>query len=116
MVFSRKTVDLIEILRKAQCDTKKWLDAMETSSNGSVGALNNQRGSKQDRHRKKTEGELVKCNYDVSHHEGNQDSGLGWIIRNSNGQLLTCGMDKFQERYTIEEAELLALIWAIQAV
>jgi len=42
-------------------------------------------------------------------------SGLGWLIRNSQGTVLECGMGKFQGRMTPEEAECSALIWAIQA-
>lgn len=57
----------------------------------------------------------VKCNYDVSHHEGNTNSGMGWIIRNSTGLCLDCGMGQFQERSNIMEAEGSALIWAMQA-
>ncbi|KAG7537196.1 Ribonuclease H-like superfamily [Arabidopsis suecica] len=56
----------------------------------------------------------VKCNYDVSHHDGDSVSGIGWIICNSQGICLDCGMGKFQGRATTEEAECSALIWAIQ--
>ncbi|EOA18880.1 hypothetical protein CARUB_v10007509mg, partial [Capsella rubella] len=64
---------------------------------------------------KKLEGGWVKCNYDASHHEGNRDSGLGWIIRNSTGIFLHGGMGRFQGRATPAEAECTALLWAIQA-
>lgn len=57
----------------------------------------------------------MKCNYDVSHHEGNTNSGMGWIIRNSTGLCLDCGMGQFQGRSNIMEAEGSALIWAMQA-
>ncbi|KAL9288137.1 putative ribonuclease H domain-containing protein [Arabidopsis thaliana] len=49
------------------------------------------------------------------HHEGAGASGLGWIIRDSNGFVLDCGMGQFEGRNTIEEAECTSLIWAIQA-
>ncbi|ESQ37212.1 hypothetical protein EUTSA_v10003059mg, partial [Eutrema salsugineum] len=58
---------------------------------------------------------LVKCNYDASHHRGNNDSGLGWIIRNCNGTFLDAGMGKFQGRHSPEESECSALIWALQS-
>ncbi|CAA7035355.1 unnamed protein product [Microthlaspi erraticum] len=57
----------------------------------------------------------VKCNYDASHHDGDQDSGMGWIIRNSNGHFLDCGMDKYQGRVSAVESECSALLWALQA-
>lgn len=58
----------------------------------------------------------VKCNYDdASHHDGNRISGLGWIIRDSRGMVLDCGMGQFQGRSSPEEAECTALLWAIQA-
>ncbi|CAG7874729.1 unnamed protein product, partial [Brassica rapa] len=57
----------------------------------------------------------VKCNYDVSHHLGRQESGTGWIIQNKYGIVLDCGMGIFEGRSTIEEGECTALIWAIQA-
>lgn len=114
VVFNRKTTDLVETLRKAQCDTKEWLDATNGLSPGIIEESSITSRTKQ--RWKKREHDWVKCNYDVSHHEGKHDSGLGWIIRDSNGRLLTCGMGKFQERYTIEEAELSALIWTIQSV
>lgn len=48
--------------------------------------------------------------FDASHYEGNRPSGMGWIIRNSNGVFLNCAMDKYQGRYFIEEAEYSALV------
>ncbi|CAH2047873.1 unnamed protein product [Thlaspi arvense] len=57
----------------------------------------------------------TKCNYYASHHMTNQHSGLGWILRNSQGVFLNGGMDKYQGRYTSEEAECSALIWALQS-
>ncbi|ESQ33179.1 hypothetical protein EUTSA_v10005379mg, partial [Eutrema salsugineum] len=48
---------------------------------------------------------FLKCNYDASHHDGTQNSGLGWIIRNSNGVFLDGGMGKFQGRHCPEKAE-----------
>lgn len=57
----------------------------------------------------------IKCNYDSSHHEGNTASGLGWIIRNSNGILLHCCMSSFHGRATVEESECTTLIWALQS-
>lgn len=48
----------------------------------------------------------VKCNYDVSHHTNDQDSGMGWIIRNSTlGNVEMCGMGRFEGRDTVEEEE-----------
>lgn len=46
----------------------------------------------------------LKCNYDVSHHERNRNSRIGWIIRNSNWTFLCCGMGKFQEHHSVKEA------------
>ncbi|KAL1198676.1 hypothetical protein V5N11_002942 [Cardamine amara subsp. amara] len=40
---------------------------------------------------------------------------MGWIIRNSNGTFMHCGMGKFQGRTPVEEADCSALIWALQA-
>lgn len=35
---------------------------------------------------------LVKCNYDASHHQGSNKSGMGWVVRNTVGTILHCGM------------------------
>ena len=51
----------------------------------------------------------VKCNYDVSLTQY-QTSGMRWVIRNSHGMLLNCGMGKFEGRHTVEDAEASALI------
>ncbi|KAG2240190.1 hypothetical protein Bca52824_090951 [Brassica carinata] len=55
----------------------------------------------------------VKCNYDVSLTQY-PTSGMGWVIRNSQGILLNCGMGKFEGRHTVEEAEASALVWSMQ--
>lgn len=39
---------------------------------------------------------------------------MGWVIRNSHGMFLNCGMGKFEGRHTVEEAEASALIWSMQ--
>jgi len=52
----------------------------------------------------------VKCNYDASHQFNDRCSGLGWIIRNSDGVCLDCGQGKFQGRISAEEAECSALL------
>lgn len=57
----------------------------------------------------------VICNYDASHHQGINDSGVGLIIRNSNGAFMECGMGEFQGRETAAQAKLTAFVWAMQA-
>ncbi|CAD5335873.1 unnamed protein product [Arabidopsis thaliana] len=93
-------------------DTKEWLDNTMTNEqqNGNRNAdpSRNTKWSPPGR-------DKLKCNYDASHHERNTVSGLGWILRNSQGTVIECGMGKFQGRMTTEEAECSTLIWAIQA-
>ena len=48
----------------------------------------------------------IKCNYDVSHHQGASVSGMGWIFRNTGGQVLTCGMGQFEGRPSVEEGNV----------
>ncbi|CAF1993233.1 unnamed protein product [Brassica napus] len=57
----------------------------------------------------------VKCNYDASLTQY-QTSGMGWVIRNSHGIFLNCGVGKFEGRHAVEEAEALALIWSMRAM
>ncbi|KAL9282315.1 unnamed protein product [Arabidopsis thaliana] len=47
--------------------------------------------------------------------QGTSGSRLGWIIRNSHGTFMECGMSKFQGRAPVEESECTALIWALQS-
>lgn len=56
----------------------------------------------------------VKCNFDVAHREGNNPSGLGWIVRNHAGTFLNSGNGVFEGRTTVQEAECSSLLWAIQ--
>ncbi|CAH8350757.1 unnamed protein product [Eruca vesicaria subsp. sativa] len=53
---------------------------------------------------------VIKCNYDVSHHEGDKESGMGRILRNSKGEFITCGVEKFEGRHTIQETECSTLV------
>ncbi|KAG7599476.1 Ribonuclease H domain, partial [Arabidopsis suecica] len=100
---------------QALIDTKEWLDCQDSNQGRQTGGQpvevqSSRRGS----WCKPSRG-WVKCNYDASHYEGVTPSGLGWIIRDSHGTCLECGMGKFQGRLTVEEAECTAFIWAIQA-
>lgn len=42
----------------------------------------------------------LKCNYDVTHHDGDTISGMGWILRDSNECFQECGFGKFEGRHT----------------
>jgi len=112
LVFNRVNRSTSEIVEQAIKDTKEWLD--NRSIDKEQRETNQQGVSRITKWCKPNRGWL-KCNYDALHREGNQDSGLGWIIRDSHGTVLHCGMGKYQGRLTAEEAECSALIWALQA-
>lgn len=47
---------------------------------------------------------LAGLNATITSHAGLQNSGMGWIIRSSNGIFLHSGYGKFEGRQTILEA------------
>ncbi|ESQ46783.1 hypothetical protein EUTSA_v10028305mg, partial [Eutrema salsugineum] len=91
-----------ETLKRAIDDVKEWISASSTGSSISANIFST--SGHHDRWRPLSR-DMIKCNYDASHHEGARDSGLGWIIRNGNGTFLESGMGKFQGRCSPEEAE-----------
>lgn len=101
-------------LARATTDTKEkeWLESRKAKTDGTPSTT---RSSGRAGRWTKPERGWIKCNYDAAHREGNDVSGLGWIIRDSHGTFLHCGWGKFQGRVSPEEAECSALIWAIQA-
>lgn len=112
MLFNHKVWSQEEILTKAQFDTKEWLDETKTLTSNEThltfhNALKKMKWTK-------PKDDWIKYNYDVSHHTGNHQSGMGWIMRNAYRTLKHYGMDKFQGRTTVEEAECSALIWNLQ--
>ncbi|XP_010462877.1 PREDICTED: uncharacterized protein LOC104743503 [Camelina sativa] len=111
LVFNKKTTRQEDLVKLAINDTIEWMTCLNLTEEyrNTTGAQ-----SRRDTWTKPPPG-WIKCNYDASHIEGNNISGLSWIIRDSNGFLLHCGMGKFQGRTTIEESECTALIWAIQS-
>jgi len=113
LVFNKRATDMADIIKQTILDTKEWLDNTRLPERP---YREQQSSTLRKAIWQRPPVGWVKCNYDVSHHEGNKFSGLGWIIRNSQGICLDCGMGKFQGRQTIEEAECTALIWAIQCV
>ncbi|KAG7567314.1 Reverse transcriptase zinc-binding domain [Arabidopsis thaliana x Arabidopsis arenosa] len=112
LVFNRKAITTMETVNQAATDTKEWLDNAQKSDLTTRTAQVTK--ARREGWSKPPPG-IMKCNYDVSHHDGNRASGLGWIIRDSTGAVLDCGMGKFQGRITTEEAECTSLIWALQA-
>lgn len=115
LIFNRKVIPTKDIVEKALSDTKDWLDHHHRTESRYMGEQQTTtRRSRLGKWRTPKTG-WVKCNFDASHHEGDQPSGLGWIIRDPHGNVLDCGMGKYQGRHTIEEAKCTALIWAIQA-
>ncbi|KAG7559049.1 Reverse transcriptase zinc-binding domain [Arabidopsis thaliana x Arabidopsis arenosa] len=112
LVFNRSMIDAIDTLNYATADAKEWLENVILKEKPHV-ELARQRG-RRDNWLKPERG-WVKCNYDASHRDEDGDSGMGWIIRDSHGSLLHCGLGKFEGRMTAEEAECSALIWGIQA-
>ncbi|KAL1222484.1 hypothetical protein V5N11_020712 [Cardamine amara subsp. amara] len=113
MVFNRKADTPVDTINRAMEDTKEWLDSRE--ENGKFPSQRDIGGPRQNLTWQKPRSGWVKCNFDASHHEGNRSSGLGWIIRNSDGTFLFCDMETFQGRHRVEEAENNTLIWALQA-
>lgn len=112
LIFNRKSITQSDTLNQAINDTKEWLENRPQRESSS--ARTHQCLSRRERWTPPPRG-WIKCNYDASHREGDSASGLGWIIRDSTGTFMDCGMGQFQGRTTIEEAECTALLWAIQA-
>lgn len=98
LIFNRKSIDHKDVLNQAINDTKEWLDNI-TQHEKSPSRIHPSL-SRNEKWTPPMRGRL-KCNFDASHHEGNRISGLGWIIRDSNGTFMDCGMGKFQGRTTI---------------
>lgn len=113
MIFNHKIDFATDTLDQAVDDTKEWFSNQEET--GLTCTPRNATRNGNSTHKKKPTTRWVKCNFDAYHHEGNQSSGLGWIIRNCNGIFLNCGMEQFQGKHTIEEVEARALIWALQS-
>ena len=105
-------IEVTEAVEQAVIDTREWIENIATSEQGH----NDIHHHRSPRVKWKTpQRGWVKCNYDSSHHKGTSGSGLGWIIRNSHGTFMECGMSKFQGRAPVEESECTALIWALQS-
>lgn len=93
MIFNRKNVEVTKTINRATKDANEWITSIagdehlvlkkNTDIRIEMGGW------------KKPPAGWTKCNYDVSHHEGDRDSGLGWIIRNVNGVFMEGSMGKF---------------------
>ena len=112
LVFNRRTIEVTDDVEQAVTDTREWIENTAVSEQGQPD-IQHRRGPRA-RWMPPEQG-WVKCNYDSSHHEGDRGSGIGWIIRNSHGTFMECGMRKFQGRATIKKSECTALIWALQS-
>lgn len=115
MVFNCRLIDTTETLKRATEDTKECLEVHYKEQKYYTPTSSNAPLQHAEKGWKKPPTGWVKSNFDVSYHEGDMASGLGWIIRNSNGIFLNCGMGKYQGRYTIKEAECFVLLWAMQS-
>lgn len=108
------SIEARETLDKAFNDTKEWISTIEQPMLF-ASAGHSSRSNQKERWNRPQYG-WIKCNYDASHHEGNQDFRFGWITRNFNGTFLDCELWKFRGRYSIEEAEMSGLLWAMQSI
>ncbi|XP_010501862.1 PREDICTED: uncharacterized protein LOC104779182 [Camelina sativa] len=107
LVFNHKMMDQNVISTQILSDVEEWIT--NTSPQSDEG---------HEVHRARSQGtkwtppdqRWVKCNYDASHHDGDRNSGLGWILRTTTGAFLEAGMGKFQGRATIEESEYYSII------
>ncbi|XP_020873128.1 uncharacterized protein LOC9303263 isoform X1 [Arabidopsis lyrata subsp. lyrata] len=112
LVFNKVTITAEETLARAAADTKEWIESRKATNEGPPQHIHS--SGRLEKWTRLARG-WVKCNYDAAHREGKEDSGLGWIIRDSQGIFLHSGWGKFQGRVSAEEAECTTLIWAIQA-
>ncbi|KAL9285157.1 hypothetical protein AtEden1_Chr4g0271421 [Arabidopsis thaliana] len=93
LVFNRKRTDFYTTVESALTDTKEWLGNIPTKEDDQGNALSpTKRHTKWSPPPPPPKSDWLKCNYDASHHTGNTMSGLGWLIRNSHGTVLECGM------------------------
>lgn len=109
MVFKRQCIAVEDTIRRAYEDTKEWIENSTLGTAGEDHYLD--KHVKRGKWKKPLRG-WVKCNYDVSYHDGNQHSE---IIRDNNGIFLEAGMGKFQDHHSVEESECSGLLWAMQA-
>ncbi|EOA18130.1 hypothetical protein CARUB_v10006591mg [Capsella rubella] len=102
LVFNRKSTTTEEVFKYICLDTEEWLNHLTPHApipTTTSKPLSHHAPTRRSKWTPPCQG-WVKCNYDASHHEGNRDSGLGWIIRDSQGTFLNGGMGRFQGRYT----------------
>lgn len=113
LVYQQRGSSWHQDLVKAVTEAKEWVTI---TSNGSL-EQNLQRPQRVDNHHScwlKPEEGYIKCNYDCNYHTNDNPSNAGWIFRDSGGFLLNAGHSSGQVCASSLEAELQALIMAMQ--
>lgn len=94
-LFNTKAYSPFDIVTKAREDAHEWISS--TRAPNIISPTTTPRSpSIRSQWRPPTTG-WIKCNYDVSHHEGAVHSGMGWIICNQQGILLQAGRVNLKE-------------------
>lgn len=76
-----------ETIYRSRDDTLEWLHHVESDQND----RRSTKPRRQTRWRKLEHG-WMKCNFDASFNDQEDDMDLGWILRDSNGFLDRCGL------------------------
>lgn len=90
VLFNNKVYDPQEVITKAREDVQEWISSTHKPIVSST--TTTQRPLRLRSQWRPPGIGWIKCNYDVSHHAGHVNSGMGWIIRNQQGILLEAGI------------------------
>lgn len=53
---------------------------------------------------------FLKCNVDAALFSYSNSTGFGWVLRDSNGLFVACGVDMLSGLFTIRECEAIGLL------
>ncbi|CAA7055611.1 unnamed protein product [Microthlaspi erraticum] len=101
-----------EVANKAVEDAEEWEGRMEVKTREAKNVIERQSRSKW---RPPTHGQW-KCNTDGSWSKNQDKSGVGWILRDHNGNMIWMGAKAYHRLESALETELEALRWAIISV
>ncbi|VYS68270.1 unnamed protein product [Arabidopsis thaliana] len=110
LVYQRQSNTWETDAQKATSDAFDWIPNQRSFNDTSkITHL----GLSKDGWRKPKKG-YKKCNYDSSYKQNGEDVNAGWILRDEEGYYIEAAQSKAQTCNTVLEAELLALLMAMQ--
>ncbi|CAN7100846.1 unnamed protein product [Brassica rapa subsp. narinosa] len=112
-IFEGKEYEAEVTVAKCLEDSKRWFDVIAVSKEGEGGRNRLDEGKKR---WKAPEAESLKCNIGISWTQRNQLAGMGWIVRNRNGETVLHSRRAFNGVSSLLEAKRLGLIWAAESM